>query len=392
MNVIYCDHAASTPLREELIELLQELYRKELYANPSSLHRLGFRAKQKLEKCREEIANNLGASKEAEVIFTSGATEANNLVLLGLSRLSEIYQRNEILVSPIEHSSVFEVAEFLKTSSSEIKIKYLEVDCQGFVKLAKLKEQLNSKTLLVSVIHAQNEIGTIQPIKSIAKLSHQAGAFFHTDAVQSVGKIPFNFEEEQIDFLTLSAHKFNGPKGIGALIKNKQILLKSIFFGGGQEGGLRSGTENLANIWAMSEALKISLANYKEEQQKCRKLQREILGFLSEKKVLGEKIFLNGAETLESRLANNLSFSFKNLTGDQVVSRLNLKKILASTSSACNQQEIRPSRIIENLEGFSDPKNSFRAKNSLRLSFGISNSLGDLEPIKKALYELALFS
>jgi len=389
MNFIYCDHAASTPLKPEVTELINTCYQNNFYANPSSIHKLGFQSKNILENSRSKISQILGANQE-EVIFTSGATEANNLVLLGLAQLTDFYQKNEIIISNVEHSSVFKVAEFLRLNNPKIKIKYLEVDSEGFVNLEKLKDLVNSKTLLVSIIHAQNEIGTIQDLRKISQICKKSKAFFHSDTVQSVGKLSINFQEEQLDFMTLSAHKFNGPKGIGALIKKKGLQLKNVLHGGDQEKNLSPGTENLVNIYAMSKALELSIRDQKTENQKNKKIQLEILNFLSEKKVFNKKIFLNGPKNLEKRLSNNLSFSFKNLTGEQAVLRLNLKNIFASTGSACMQSKIEPSRIILNLDFLLEQEKIFRAKNSLRVSFGINNTLEQAKLIKEALYQLVV--
>ena len=331
---VYLDNAATTKVDKEVLKEMQP-YFNEKYGNASSLHSFGREAKEALEKSREVIARSINALTE-EIIFTSGGTESNNIALKGLFFNNK--EKNHIITSKIEHDAIFETCKFLEKNGA--KVTYLNVDRSGLIDFEQLKKEINEKTLLVSIMHANNEIGTIQDIEKIGKLCREKKVLFHTDAVQSYCKEKIDVKKQNIDLMSLSAHKIYGPKGVGALYIRKELRNKIGVFlhGGGHEFGLRSGTENIAGIVGMTKAVEVCQKNFnnKEINALRDKLIKEVLKI--------PETFLNGHT--EKRLSNNANFIFKAIEGESLVLMLDEKGIAASTGSACSSKSLEPSHVL----------------------------------------------
>jgi cysteine desulfurase len=345
---IYLDNAATTPIKPEVLKAMLP-YLKDKFQNPSSIYSSVNKVREEIDKARKILANAINAEAN-EIIFTSGGTESNNIVLKG-------FNATKILVSEIEHPAVLETS---KASGKQIEI--IPVDKQGIVNLDVLKQKIVPNSL-VSVMHVNNEIGTIQPIEEIAKICRQKNAFFHTDAVQSFGKLDIDIKKLNIDFLSASAHKIHGPKGIGILYIRKELQdkLEPLIHGGGQEFGLRSGTENVAGILGFAQAVKLCSKKTKCEQiKKLRdKLVKEIL------KIPGTR--LNGSK--ESRIFNNANFTIKGIEGEALVTLLDHEGIACSTGSACSTHSHKASHVLVAL-GLNDRE----AHSSLRITLGCQNT------------------
>jgi len=355
-------------------------YLKEQYGNPSSIHRYGRLARKAVEKARKQIASLINADP-SEILLTSGGTESNNTVLTGVSMKNTSCQ---IITSSIEHDAILEPCK--KLSKNEIDVVYLPVDKFGMVNTSDLENQLSDKTCLVSIMFGNNEVGTIQPIQEIAKLCNERKIPFHTDAVQAVGKIPIDVKKLGIDLLSISSHKIHGPKGIGALYIKNGIDIAPVILGGGQEHGLRSGTENVANIVGFGKACEIAKNNLDANMSYVEKL-RDLLV----KRVLNEipETTLNG--DFQSRLPNNAHFTFLGINGEDLIIKLDEHGIAASTGSACSVHTQRASHVLQAM-GFSHEQ----ITGSLRLTIGIFNNENEIEEtvntLKKIVKELRAFS
>ena len=329
----YLDNGATTPVAKEVAQAMQTMLTKK-FGNPGSLHSFGEEAKAEMEKAREIIAKKINA-EPSEIIFTSGGTESNNLAIKGIAYKNK-EQSNHIITSAIEHPSVLRTCEALEKEG--FKITYLSVDKEGFINLKKLEEAITPQTVLVTIMHANNEIGTIQDIESIGKICNAKNITFHTDAIQSFTKVPIDAKDMNISLMSLSAHKIHGPKGIGVLFIRKGVRLKPLFTGGEQENKIRSGTENTSGIVGFGKAIEISK---EKDVEKMKQLRDKLIKGL-------EKIpdtIINGPRG-DKRLANNVNASFRYVEGESLLYHLDGKGIAVSTGSACSSHSLSPSHVL----------------------------------------------
>jgi len=371
---IYLDHNATTPLRPEVVESMAECWGEDApYRNPSSLHALGRAANRKLAESRAQVAQALGAG-EGAVVFTSGGSEADNLALQGAFFASELV-RPHIITSQIEHPAVLRTCQWLERRGA--RVTYLPVDEDGVVAPESVAAALDEDTILVSIMHANNVVGTIQPIAEIGALTRERGVPLHTDAVQTVGKIAVNVEELQCDLLSLSAHKFYGPPGIGALYVRDGVKLAPLVHGGGQEGGRRAGTENLPGIVGLARALELALDEREELTERFAVL-RKPLEALAER-LPAVKILGRGAK----RLPQTVALSFLWIDGMALTLNLSRREICVSQGSACASGKMEPSHVVRAM-GLTD----LAAHGSLRLSLGRSNTLAEIEYVVEQIVPL----
>jgi len=333
MKPIYFDNAATTKVDDKVIKEMLP-YFDENYGNASSQHDVGMKAKLALEKSRKIIAKSIKANTN-EIIFTSGGTESNNMVLKGLF-FSNYPKKSHIITTKIEHDSILQTCKWLENQGA--KVTYLDVDKEGFVNLEELKKEINDKTFLVSIIHGNNEIGTLQDLESIGKICKEKRVLFHTDACQSFTKVPIDVKKQDIDLITLNAHKIYGPKGVGALYMKKGTKITPLFHGGGHENKLRSGTENIPGIVGFAKAVEISNSKDVEKMGKLR--DKLINGLL---KI--ENTNLNGPR--EKRLCNNINISFNDIEGESIGGYLENEKIYTSTGSACMSHSLETSHVLK---------------------------------------------
>ena len=373
--MIYLDNAASTQIHEDVLNSMLP-YLKEQYGNPSSLHRYGRLAHKAIEKARKQIASIINA-EPSEILFTSGGTESNNTALRGISMKNP---SSQIITSSIEHDAILEPCK--KLAQNGFDIDYLPVDQFGMIEYSDLKNHISEKTSLVSIMFGNNEVGTIQPISEISKICNEHKVPFHTDAIQAVGKIPIDVKELDIDLLSISSHKLYGPKGIGALYIKNGIDITPEILGGGQEHGLRSGTENVASIVGFGKACEIAKNNLNENISQIKKLRDTLV-----EKVLNEipEVILNGHS--HSRLPNNAHFTFLGVNGEDLIIKLDEYGIAASTGSACSVNTQKASHVLQAM-GFSHEQ----ITGSLRLTIGIFNNQKEIEQtvsvLKKVVKEL----
>ena len=333
---IYLDNAATTKTRPEVVEKMLP-YFTESFGNPSSVYELATQNKKAVSEARGIIADSLGAKPE-EIYFTAGGSESDNWALIGTA---EAYaaKGKHIITSKIEHHAILHTCEYLESRGYEIT--YIDVDENGVIKLDRLKAAIRPDTILISVMFANNEIGTIQPIKEIGEIAKEKGILFHTDAVQAYGQLPINVDEYHIDMLSASGHKLNGPKGIGFLYIRKGLKLRSFIHGGGQERKRRAGTENVPGIVGLGEAARIAQATMQERIEKESALRDELI-----EKVLKEipYVRLNGHR--KNRLPNNANFSFQFIEGESLLIMLDMQGICASSGSACTSGSLDPSHVL----------------------------------------------
>jgi cysteine desulfurase len=366
---IYLDTAASTPVADEVIaEMLP--YLKERYGNPSSIHKFGRETTRAINLARKRVAEMIGASSSREITFTSGGTEANNLALKGTAMhvKSKIPEKNMIITSSIEHDAVLEPCKDLEDRG--FVTMHLPVTDEGFVRPSELKNVISDNNVaLVSIMYANNEVGTIQPIKELVEIAHQAGAFFHTDAVQAAGKLPLNVKNLGVDMMSLSSHKINGPKGVGALYIRSNLKILPIIHGGGQEWYLRSGTENVPGIVGFGKACELANKRVGQYQERVAGLRNYIV-----ERVLKEipRSRLNGLRT--ERIANNAHFTFFGVNGEDLIIKLDENGIAASTGSACSVKKQKQSHVLKAM-GFSYEE----ITGSLRLSLGMHNTKDEVD-------------
>ena len=365
-NHIYLDSAASTPVADEVIAEMMP-YLKHQYGNPSSIHKFGREGTRAIQLARKRVADLIGASLR-EVTFTSGGTEADNLALKGAAFHARNSGRgSRIITSSIEHDAVLEPCKDLEQMGFEVT--YLPVTGEGMIRPSDLKQTISHDVALVSVMYANNEVGTIQPINELAEITHDSGALFHSDAVQAVGKIPINVNAVGVDLMSLSSHKINGPKGVGALYIRSGLELKPILHGGGQESSLRSGTENVPGIVGFGKACELAaqrIAHYGRHVSDLR-------DYLVEK-VLAEipHSRLNGSRT--QRIPNNAHFTFFGVNGEDLIIKLDENGVAASTGSACSVKKQRPSHVLKAM-GFSYEE----ITGSLRLSLGMQSTKAEID-------------
>ena len=353
--MIYADNAATTKMSRTAIDAMLSCLEEE-YGNPSSLYALGQRARERLEEAREDIASVIGAQAR-EITFTSGGSEADNQALRSAAELGKRKGRRHIVSTAFEHHAVLHTLQRLEQEGFEVSL--LPVHEDGLVRLEELEAALREDTCLVSVMYANNEIGTLQPIREIGALCRERGMLFHTDAVQAVGHLPIDVEAEHIDLLSASAHKFHGPKGIGFLYARKGVALTNLIEGGAQERGKRAGTENLAAIVAMAAALKESAAAIPETRVRVSALRDRLIAGLSEI----PHSALNGDAT--KRLPGNVNFCFEGIEGESLLLLLDDRGICASSGSACTSGSLDPSHVLLAIGRVHDV-----AHGSLRLTLG----------------------
>ncbi len=369
MEKIYLDYAATTPVDPRAVKAMSP-YFTEKFGNTMSLHSLGQEAKLVLEESREQVASLIGAEPK-EIIFTSSATESNNLALKGIAFTNK-NKGKHIIISQIEHPCIIESANWLENQG--FKITRLPVDKYGLINLKDFKKTIRKDTILVSIIHASNEIGTIQPIEEVGKICREKGVYFHTDAVQSFGKISIDVNKMNVDLLTASSHKIYGPKGAACLFIKEGTKIKPLLHGGGHEIGLRSSTVNVAAIVGFAKACQICKKEIKKESQRLTKLRDKLI-----KNVLEiEGAHLAGHP--KRRLPNNTNFWFEFIEGESLVIRLDLQGISASTGSACSSEKLEPSHVL-----LAIGLKLQEAHGSLRLTLGRWTKEKDIDYVSKVL-------
>ncbi len=377
--MIYLDNAASTPVHQKVIDEMIP-YFGEQYGNPSSIHKYGRTANVAIQGARKRIAELIGAEPR-EILLTSGGTESNNTAIYGTAMQGK---GRHVITSAIEHDAVLEPCRRLEREG--FRVTYLPVDRQGLVDVEELRRQVSPETCLVTIMLANNEVGTVQPVSEIAKIAREHKIPFHTDAVQAVGKIPVSVRDLGVDMLSVSSHKINGPKGVGALYIRTGVQVSPMMLGGGQEGGLRSGTENVASIVGFGAACNMARENLDQNMAHFRRLTS-----LLASRVLAEipGTTLNGHP--EKRIPNNAHFTFLGVNGEDLIIKLDENKIAASTGSACSVRIQKASHVLKAM-GFDHEQVS----GSLRLTVGTANTEEEIgqtvDVLKKVVAELRAVS
>lgn len=370
---VYFDNSATTMVAPEVFDAMVPFLKNE-YGNPSSIHFMGNEAAKAVGLARKSVADSIGCLP-SEIIFTSGGTESDNTALIGTAGVAE-GKKKRIVTTAIEHEAVLETCQNLKKRGFEFDA--VSVDSEGFANLDELEKIMGEDVFLVSVMAANNVVGTIQDIKKISKIAHSYGAYFHTDAVQAYTKMDLDVKKNGIDLLSVSGHKIHGPKGIGALYVNKNVKIDPLIFGGGQEFGLRSSTENVPGIVGLGKAAEIAVKTMSEDIQKMKKMQNRIIDGILE--IDGAR--LNGPRG-ESRICNNTHFCFGSLKGKDAVIELSKRGIAVSAASACSAGSSEPSYVLAAL-GLS-PEQSASA---LRISLSRYNTDEDVDYLLSAIREL----
>jgi cysteine desulfurase len=372
MSRIYLDNASSMPVDLRVFEFAKP-YLMASHGNPSSLHSVGLEAKQAVEESRRKIAEFIHAENENTIIFTGSATEANNLAVKGTA-LRNIIQGKAVIASAIEHMSVLNPMKELQKSG--FSFTSLSVDSTGVVDLKKLENILTKNTVLTSIMYANNEIGTIEPILEISKIVHEKGMYLHVDAVTAAGRIPIDVQKDGIDLLTLSSNDLYGPQGAGALYVKPGVKIQSVLLGGGQERGLRSGTENVFSIVGMGEAARIAQQEMKQESSRLLPIRDRII-----KEILKiDQSYLTGHPL--QRLPHHASFRFSYIEGESILLNMDMYDIQVSTGSACSSKTLEPSHVLLAI-GLKHEE----AHGSMVLTLGRSTSMDDVELVSKATNE-----
>jgi len=370
MRRIYLDHAATTPTHHEVVKAMLPFF-SDAFGNPSSIYSYGQEAKGALEEARTKVAKLIGARSE-EIVFTSGGTEADNYALKGIAYANE-HKGNHVITTPIEHHAVLEAGKSLEKNG--IRITCLPVDKYGLVDPDDVKKAITAKTILISVMHANNEVGTIEPVAEIGEIAREAGVYFHTDAVQTVGHIPVNVDKLKVDLLSISGHKLYGPKGVGALYVRKGTKLVPLLHGGEHEKRHRAGTENVPGIVGLGKAVQLAGQEMGKEAKRLVYLRDKLIKGL-EKKI--DRVRLNGHPT--KRLPNNVNVSVDFVEGESMILNLDLEGICASTGSACTSSSLEPSHVLLAL-GLPPEQ----AHGSLRFTLGRENTKEDVERVLEVL-------
>lgn len=370
MDRIYVDNAATTPVRKQVLDKMLP-YFTEYFGNPSSIYNEGRETRKAIDTSRDQIAQLLNCQPK-EIYFTSGGTEADNWAISAVAMANK-KKGNHIITSAIEHHAVLHACQYLERNG--FQVTYLPVDEYGVVKPEELQKAMTDQTIFVTIMMANNEIGTIQPIKELAKIAKEHGALFHTDAVQAVGHIPVDVQDLGVDLLSLSAHKFNGPKGIGVLYIKSATRIHNYMHGGAQERNRRAGTENVAGIVGMAEAFSIASAELDEKQKKLTELRDDLIGQITSKVPYCR---LNGHRT--DRLPGNVNISFEFIEGESLLLMLDMKGISASSGSACTSGALDPSHVLLAI-GLSHDI----AHGSLRLSLDWQNTKEEINYIVENL-------
>jgi len=370
--MIYLDNNATTPLDPAVVEKMSQFI-KEHFGNPSSLYPIGRKVKEIITEAREVIAKAVGAVR-TEIIFTASGTEADNLAIRGV--LDAFPEKNEIITSAIEHPAVMNTASYLEKKGA--KVTYVPVDKYGTVDIDFLKNAITPQTALISVMHANNELGTIQPIEKISKIAKERGVLVHTDAIQAFGKIDVNVNKLGIDLLSISAHKVYGPKGIGALYIRKGTDIWPLIYGGSQEREMRAGTENTIGIVGFGEAVRVMTERRDKDKKRIAKLSEQLKKGIEEKI---PKVKFNGHE--KNRMKGTLNFSFYSLEAEAVLLALATKEIYVSTGSACSEGAEEVSHVLEAI-GLKPEV----ARSSVRMSLGRFNTEEDIKIVLEELPEI----
>ncbi|MBZ4688035.1 MAG: class aminotransferase [Clostridiales bacterium] len=370
MRKVYLDHGATTPVRTEVADLVYK-YMTDNFGNPSSVHSFGREAKKGLDHAREQVANLIGAEPK-EIFFTSGGTEADNWAIIGTAHAKKDKGKH-IITSSIEHHAALDACKYLEKEG--FQVTYLPVDADGMVRIEDVKNAITDQTILITIMHVNNEVGTIQPIKEIAALAKEKGITMHTDAVQSVGKIPVNVDDLGVDLLTVSSHKIYGPKGVGCLYIRKGTKISNIHFGGAQERNKRPGTENLPGIVGFGLAAELIGKELKEEQERLTKLRDKLIDGIVERI---EHVKINGHRT--QRAPHNVNLSIRFIEGEALLLSLDMRGIAASSGSACTSGSLDPSHV---LLAMGIPHEI--AHGSLRMTLGKANTEEDIDYVLEEL-------
>jgi cysteine desulfurase len=369
MKRIYLDHAATTPTDPRVVEAMLP-YFGDSFGNPSSIHSLGLETRTAVAEAREKVAGLIGAATD-EIVFTSGGTEADNLAIKGVAQ-ANAHKGRHIVTTRIEHHAVEESCRYLEKQG--FKVTHVGVDKDGLVDPKEIEKAITPETILISVMHANNEVGTIQPIAEICRVAKSKGVYFHTDAVQTVGHIPAKVDELGVDLLAISAHKLYGPKGIGVLYVRKGTRIVSFMHGGGQERGLRASTENVPGIVGLGKAAEIAQAEMDAEAKHITPLRDRLINEILERI---PQTYLNGHRT--RRLPNNVNISVASVEGESLAVSLDLEGIAVSTGSACSSEDMEPSHV---LTAMGVPVEL--ARGSVRFSLGRDNTDADIDRVLEA--------
>lgn len=372
-NYIYMDNSATTPMKKEVLNEMIP-YFTEKFGNPSSVYSLGGQSKNAVEEARDKVAKPLGA-KPSEIFFTGSGSESDNWAIKGVAYANKS-KGNHIITSKIEHHGVLHTCEYLEKRG--FKITYLDVDEYGIIDIDQLRDSITNETILITIMFANNEIGTIQPIKEIGELAKEKGVYFHTDAVQAAGHIKFDVNELNIDLLSLSSHKFYGPKGIGALYIRQGVKIDNLIEGGAQERNKRAGTENVPGIVGLGKAIELAYENLDEHNKKLVKLRERLIKGVFDNI---DYVRLNGHPA--ERLPGNVSFCFKFIEGESLLLSLDMEGIAGSSGSACTSGALDPSHV---LLAIGLPHEI--AHGSLRLSLGDFNTEEEVDYVVEKLVEI----
>ena len=379
LDQVYCDNAATTPVTKEVLDEMLPFF-TDSFGNPSSLYMLSQDSRAAIEFSRDKVAKVIN-SNPSEIIFTSGGTESNNLAMKGICLPKIIDDQNEIIISTIEHHAIIHPAEQLRSIGYEVK--YCPVDEEGIIKYDDFVNMITNKTKFVSIMFANNEIGSIQNIKKLVEIIREKEKqinkkiFFHTDAVQAIGKIPVNVRDLGVDLLSISGHKFNSPKGIGALYVNENVILEPLLDGGGQERQNRSGTENVPSIVGLGKAIEIAESNRENFYNHTNDLSNRFISLLRNK--IPDFVL----HSPKNGLGNIVNFSIPNIQGEPILIALDFKGIMASSGSACSTASIEPSHVLL-AKGVEEKL----ALGSVRLSFSNSNTFDEIDYIVESIDEV----
>ena len=374
-KIIYVDHSATTFVKDEVLKEMLP-YFKDSFGNPSSVYKIGRKNKEAIEKSRVKVSKVLGC-KSNEIYFTSGGSESDNMIVSGIANKYKNKGRH-IITSKIEHHAILNTC--LNLEKNGFKVTYLNVDESGIVKLDELENAIREDTILISIMFANNEIGTIEPIEKIANIAHRHGIFFHTDAVQAIGHVNINVDNMGIDALSLSAHKFYGPKGVGVAYIKEDIGFENLIFGGHQEFSKRAGTENVAAIVGLGKAIEIANLNMDINREKMLSLREY---FLTNLKPIYNRIRVNG--DMVNRLPGNINMCIKGIDSESMLLMLDMKNICASSGSACNSSCLESSHV---LKAINVPENII--KNSLRITLGEENTFEEVKYVAECICDIVL--
>lgn len=374
MKRVYMDHGAGKPVDPHVLDEMMP-YMEASFGNPSSIHEYGSESREALDEARRKTGELVNAEDSGSIIFTSGATESNNMAIIGVSS-SLKSRRNHVITSSIEHMSVLNPCKSL--SAQGFKVSFLPVDRYGFVDVESLKQKLDEATVLVSVMYANGEIGTIQPISEIGEIVHDAGSIIHVDAAAANGQVPIDVDKENIDLLTLSSNDMYGPKGVGALYIRKGVRIRPSILGGGQENGLRSGTENLPGIVGLGKAAEIAVREMGGESRRLIKLRDALITGLTRKT---PHAFLNGHP--KKRLPNNVAVRYSFIEGESILLNLDMKGVAASSGSACTAKTLEPSHVLRAIG-----LNHEEAHGSVLFTLGKQNTLEEVDYVTQMMPDI----